>query len=60
MKWLSMFRNRDLICVIAGLLTVGSTQAGWKSFSGGLNKLAGIYVKAQNNRVWQSFTVVDL
>lgn len=50
MKWLSLFRNRDLICVIAGLLTFGSAQADWKSFSGGENKLAGMYVQAQNNR----------
>ena len=41
---------RYFICLIAGLLTVGSAQAGWKSFRGGDNKLAGIYVLAQNNR----------
>jgi hypothetical protein len=41
---------RDLIFVIAGLLTVGSAQAGWKSFSGGDNKLSGMYAQALNNR----------
>jgi hypothetical protein len=49
MKWLSLFSNRDLICVIAGLLTVGSAQADWKSFSGG-NRLAGMYIQALNAR----------
>ena len=50
MKWLSLFRIRDLICVIAGLITVGSAQAGWKSFSGGANKLEGMYVQSQTDR----------
>ena len=50
MQWLGLFRNRNLICVIAGLLTVGSAQADWKNFSGGGNKLAGMYVQALNDR----------